>query len=106
MKQIVVTTRHGTCTAFIPTADDCLEMKVGDQALDAFGNLATVNEIFARGISDKGRAYVCYYTDTGSGGRVSNSIMAGEVQRTVRLCRLLDSEQIRRMDEPAEGGRA
>jgi hypothetical protein len=28
------------------------------------------------------------------------------VQRTVRLCRLLDSEQIRRMDEPAEGGRA
>jgi hypothetical protein len=35
-------------------------------------------EIFARGISDKGHAYVCFYTEFGAGSRMSGTILEGE----------------------------
>ncbi len=73
------------------TKQDIEGLQIGDRlehTLDtAYGNVLpgarysaarTVVEIFARGISIKGTAYVCFYTDFGPNSRISGSIGEGE----------------------------
>lgn len=38
----------------------------------------TVVEIFAKGVSDFGNAYACFYTQWSEGSRMSGSVMEGE----------------------------
>lgn len=69
-----------------PTRDDVERLAVGDLALDCFGKWSTVTEVFARGVDDRGRAFVCYYTRFGeNNGAISGSMKEGEVVSTVPL---------------------
>lgn len=69
-----------------PTQDDAEDLKVGDMALDPFGNWNEVVEITYRGIDIHGKAYVGFYTKHGENGSVSNSYKDGEVVMTMPVC--------------------
>jgi len=67
----------------VPTREEVESLQVGNLALDAFGRMSEVTEIFGRGNDIKGRAYVCYYTRFGANGSCSTSMKEGELVRTV-----------------------
>ena len=66
---------------YMPTRDEIANLKVGDLAPDAFGKPVRVTEIFARREDAKGRLFVCYYTEHGVNGSISNSMKEDEIVR-------------------------
>lgn len=77
---------HSDRHYIIPTTTEIAALRVGDLALNPFGHFARVAEITYRGIDVHGKAFVGYYTDFGDrSGRISNSMKAGELMRTVAL---------------------
>jgi len=81
-------------TYLIPTREQVTGLKVGDQAINCYGRMATVTEVTAQRDDIQGRAFVCYYTADGEhGSTISMSIKEGELTRTVALsCRHTSSE--------------
>ena len=79
-----------TATAYIPEASDVADLKVGDKALNVWGEFAEVTDVTARSVDIHGAPFVCYYTRDGSGW-ISAGMKAGELVRTMPLTRLLDS---------------
>ena len=75
----------GKVTGFFPTRDDVATIAVGKPAPDCFGKLAKVVEITYRGPDIHGKLFACYYTDFGTGSRISNSVKEDEILRTVEL---------------------
>lgn len=70
----------------VPSAAQCQELKPGDLALNCFGQLEPVSEVYARGTDVHGSAYVCFYAAFGdSGATISGSYRAGEPVATVPL---------------------
>lgn len=72
---------------FVPSREWIQGLKVGRLAPNVYGQSATVTEIFAQSDDDKGRAFVCYYTDNGNGSTISSSAKEGKLQRTLRVTR-------------------
>ncbi len=70
---------------YIPTRADVEAVTEGELAPDCFGNWMPVTKIFARGTDQKGRLYVCYYTQFGPNSSISNSLTEGHINRTVPL---------------------
>ena len=93
-----VTYKNTFLTVVCPSADDVLNLKVGDLAPDCFGEEKPITSIFARGFDVTGRAYVCYYTEFGARGSVSNSLKEGEIPRTLDLTSKLSSAEIAAME--------
>lgn len=83
----------------IPTRSQVESLHVGDMAINPFGKMAEVTEVFARGVDVKGRAYICYYTRTGTEtGSMSNSMTEGELVRTVPLTFKYTSVELDRIE--------
>ena len=78
----------------VPTAADVAELKIGDRALNAFGNYEEVTEITYRSVDVAGNPFVGYYTRFGSDtSRLSGGYKAGELVRTVHAsCRHKSAE--------------
>jgi len=82
-----------------PTTEDVEGLEVGDMAYDCFGLEREVVRIFGRGVSVNGNAYVCYYTDSGTGsGSISNSLEANTLYRDVRLSMAHTSHELDGME--------
>lgn len=82
----------------MPTRQEVLDLQVGHMALDCFGNLAEVTEIYGRGDDIDGRAFVCYYTRLSANSTVSNSMKEGKIVRTTRLTHRYKSAEIDAME--------
>ena len=79
-----------------PTREEILGLQVGDQAINVFGGLGRIVEIFARGVDVKGRAYACTYIESSSGLKISHSFSEGEVVPTIPVIRrFLRTDSIR-----------
>ena len=77
----------------IPTAQEVKSLKVGDLALNAFGQYAPVTEISYRSVDVEGAPFVGYYTST-NGGAMSATYKAGELVRTVAASRRYKSAEL------------
>ena len=71
---------------YIPSEGDIKNLKVGDKAPTCFGTWAKVVEITCQEDDVNGTPFVCYYSEFGTNGsRISHSLKAGELDRTVEL---------------------
>lgn len=100
MKNEITTIFTGKCTAFRPTTNEIEMLRVGDMAPDAFGGVSQVVDITYRGIDVHGRAYVGYYVRFSDTSKMSGSMKAGEVVRSVQVCRFHTSAEIDQLDVP------
>ncbi len=90
---------RGIVTTWRPTREEILTLRVGDSAPSCFGRLELVCEIFAQEVSEfHGKAFVCYYTQSASGLKVSNSLTEGKVSRDVNTTRFGTSAEITASD--------
>ena len=86
-------------TLFIPTREQVAGIEVGGLAINTFGEMAEVTEIFAKREDVKGNLFCCYYTKFGvAGGAMSNSIKAGELYRGAYTSARFLSEQLWRIE--------
>lgn len=93
-------------TLYIPEKSDIINLKVGDLALDCFGNFKIVTSITYRGIDNKENNYVGYYTEFGpNGSTISNSMKENEIQLTVSACRFYTSDQLREFERKMQNVR-
>ena len=83
---------------YIPTRAEIEALEVGDLAPDCFGHWKLVTRIFGRGDDINGKAYVCYYTEYGVRGSISNSLKEGQINRTVPLCGRYTSHELDQME--------
>ena len=99
--------------ARLPEAADVEAVKVGGLAPDCFGKLALVTRVTARDVvRANGNPFVHYYTYLGPGDTVengcgcSNSMVAGNLMRSVHLTGLLNSAECDTLEEQmrAESG--
>lgn len=82
-----------------PTQLDIQNMKIGDSAVDCFGQMSTVVEISCIREDIHGVMFCCYWTQFGEGNsRISNSRKEGHITRTAGLSRMYDSHSISRME--------
>jgi len=86
-------------TIFMPTREQVQSLKVGDFALDCFGKMREVVEVYGRGDDIHGKAYVCFYTEWGLSSRISNSMKEDEILRTLPVCREYKSAEIDAMEK-------
>ena len=49
-------------------------LKIGNLVPNCFGKMMPIVSIYGRGISDKGKAFICFYQTFGSSSTMSNSI--------------------------------
>lgn len=91
---------------YIPTRSDIEALKEGDLALDCFGGWRRITRIYARGDDANGKAYVCYYTEFGSGASISNSLKEGKINRTVALTAKYTSHQLDDMEKRLSAGQS
>ena len=84
--------------AFVPTREYVQDLVVGQDVLDAFGDLRPVDHIFARGVAIDGRAYVCFYTKHGDNGMLSQSFKEDELVRTLHLCCRFSSAELDKLE--------
>lgn len=89
-----------SATAMVPSADDVAAVKAGGQAPSCFGRLGLVTAVSYRGTRDKdGAPFVGYFVALGpqdsveNGCGCSNSMVAGELMRTVGLTAILTSAE-------------
>ena len=72
--------------AFRPNKEWIENLKVGDMALDCFGNVSEVVEIFCRSVVVKtGRIFVGYYTKLDDTSKISHTATEGEIVPTLPL---------------------
>ena len=73
-------------TLFMPEVADVENLAVGDMAPSCWGRLQRVAEIAYRGVDLHGAPFVGFYVEDGvNGGRMSASLKAGELVRTVPM---------------------
>jgi hypothetical protein len=68
-----------------PSRDDVQNLAVGDCIPDCFGRMARVVRIYAQRDDVSGKAFVCFYTDFGSGSSMSGSMKEGEIYMTLAV---------------------
>jgi hypothetical protein len=88
-----------------PTRSEIESLKEGDLAPDCFGNWRRVTRIYARGNDVNGKAYICYYTEFGTGASISNSLKEGEINRTVALTGKYTSHELDELEEKSRATR-
>lgn len=81
-----------------PTREAIETLRVGDQAIDAWGHMAEVTRISCRREDLEGRLFVCYYTKTDIGS-MSMSRKQDRVTRTVALSNVHTSAQIDALEQ-------
>jgi hypothetical protein len=86
-----------TNETFIPSREIIQSLKVGDKALNVWGNWAEVTSIYAQKDNIHGKAFVCFYTKDGS-GTISASYEEGRIVRTLPLCKNYNSAQLDAME--------
>jgi hypothetical protein len=79
---------------FVPTKEDIAILGVGAIAVDCFGKIKLIREIFCRGNDTTGRAYICYYTQFSENSKISMSIKENELVRTMPLCNKFKSFEL------------
>ena len=87
---------------YIPNRQTILNLKVGDKAIDCFGNMSEVVEIFGRGVDVNVKWYVCYTTRLGENSTVSGSMKEGELVRTVELSKYYTSHELDMIEREME----
>ena len=79
---------------YLPKRDDIQNFSVGQWAVDCFGKLGIITDIFGRGNDTTGRAYICYYVQFGPHSTISRSLKENELVRTVPLCNKFKSFEL------------
>jgi hypothetical protein len=79
---------------FIPTKQFVLNVKVGSQAPNCFGEMAEVTEVTARKQDTNGKWFVCFSTKFGNAGSISESLKEDELHITTKLSAMFDSWQL------------
>lgn len=70
----------------VPTKHDIENLRIGDTVPNCFGRLGEINEIYARGKSINGKAYICFYvTWHGKDSQISQSFTENVLPITVPL---------------------
>lgn len=64
--------------ASIATRSMVERLSVGDTIPNCFGRLRRVTEIYGRGVSNKGRAFVRFYQEFGPSSTMSGSLVEGD----------------------------
>ena len=65
-----------------PSSKDVRNVTVGCMATSYSGKDARVTRVYARGVSNRGDNFVCYYTEHGScGGEISNTLVSDRIMR-------------------------
>src|SRR4051812_46997647 len=95
MKTKLVERNGKSVLAYLPEAEDVLNLKVGDEAPDAFGKLNPVTKISIRG----GDTYVHYYTKLSSNSEVSNTMAVGSLMLSLHLTLLLNAAECDQLEE-------
>jgi hypothetical protein len=83
---------------YIPTPIEIENLQEVDLAPDCFGHWNPVMHILGRGNDINGNAYVCFYTEFGVRGNISNSLKEGQISRTVPLCGRYTSHELDQME--------
>lgn len=94
MKTKLVKKGDKSTTLFMPEVADVLGLAVGGVAVDCFGRERQVVEVFASGVDINGKAYVCFYTESGPNFRISHTYKADELLRDCRACLLFNSAEL------------
>ena len=80
---------------YIPTLHDIESLKVGDMAMDCFGNMRQVSQITIKSTDVNGKAFVLYYTNSLTGnGQISMSMKEDELVRHVGASAKFTSHQL------------
>jgi hypothetical protein len=90
---------HANDIILIPTRQQVEALQVGDLALDCFGHLNPVTDIYGRGTDIKGKHYVLFYTRLDDHGSISGGYKEGELVRTVPLCSKYTSAQLDQLEQ-------
>lgn len=92
LKQTDTKKKYGP-VLFVPTLEDVLGLKVGDDALDCFGKWSHVTAISYVGSDVQHQAFVGFYTATGPTSSMSGSYKVGDLVRTVAVTKLFTSNE-------------
>jgi len=84
---------------FIPDRQWIEDLRVGDLAMDCFGNEAIVERISYRDKDVNGRAFIGVYLAFGERATVSDSYKEGELHRTVKISHLYSSHELDVIEE-------
>lgn len=77
---------QGNVLVVKPTRQQVQDLKVGDLAIDCFGRVRPITQIYAQGDNIHGKAYVCTYVKFHEGSEVSMSFQEDEIVRTLQVC--------------------
>lgn len=83
---------------FKPTAEQIQNLKVGDKALNPYGEWDTVYEIYGRGQNVEGKWFVCFYTGDNTSS-ISHSYQEGKIVRTLPVCNRFSSAELIEMEK-------
>ena len=92
MNTIVISNK--LVSAYMPTKEDIFNITVNSMAPDCFGKMAKVTRVHGAGIDINGKHYVCYYTEFGANGSISNSLKEDTILRTVAMSCAFTSHEI------------
>jgi hypothetical protein len=82
-------------SCYIPTLEEVQQIQVGDVALDCFGSLKPVVEIYGRGQDGKDRTYVLFKTQfSDAGSTITGDMTEGVLARTVHLTKYFNSHEL------------
>lgn len=97
MRTIQLKKGNKSLTTVYPTREDISSLKVGDFAINCFGDMAEVAEIYAQKEDINGKMFVCYYTffNIEKTSKISNSLKEGELCITTKLSNMFNSNEIR-----------
>jgi hypothetical protein len=84
---------------FIPSRHYIQNLKPGDKALDSFGHLKPVAEVYGRGDDINGHAYICYYSDWGNGTICSMSQVEGQLTRHAGMSHYYKSFELDKIEK-------
>ncbi len=79
---------------YIPTLHDIESLKVGDMAMDCFGNMRQVVEVDFRGVDIRGKTYVNFKVEFGPHSTVTQSYKEDELVRHVGTSKYFNSWQL------------
>lgn len=79
---------------YLPKREDIQNFSVGQWAVNCFGELGIITDIFGRGYDVNGLAYICYYTQLGEHSTISHSLKENKLVRTLPLCNKFKSFEL------------
>ena len=90
---------------YMPERSDIENLKVGDMALNCFGEFARVRSINCKKEDIEGKLFVLYYTQFADHtSAISMSLKEGELARTASASRHFTSDRLREIEKDMREG--